>query len=605
MKRYISIASALLVCAAASAQNFNPTVQVTNAYEGKLMDMAKQEVAMAVPDSLLEFDWNFDYSVFDNPYKGAYEFKPYYIDMKPDPSRYDGRNLFVRAGAGYTLHPEALVVWTPTIRGRFGLTVYDEFKGYWGNYHNVTGIATGTADTYLIGPDGKYAGMDMTNKSGIGARYDAPWAVITLDANLGWIRTREKTWDGNNVLSPSATLRVRSNAPSPLSYDASLRYTYTHNEISGPGTPYKVNESNIGTDVTAGYRIADHHSVQLAVNYDHFSFGEQQGICQANLLSVAPSYKFSYGRISAMAGVKFSDTWKNYSLEQSYVNQYMNEKGEIEYPLADYKGRKFYPNVSVSYEAVDDLLVISANVTGGQRYNSYASRIDANHHLPVYCTKLYTRMGTLVQVLPDGANVTFGGLGDATANTVDASLGVSGRYRSVLQYKLNAGYARYYNTPLEGIARVADSFAYTISMSNYHVVYAELNSSWTSDRVDASGRFRVQKSYLEAVSTAVSSPRFVGSADVTYNWNRRIFAGLSAEWLTGRKYAAGYEYSIDHSFSCDIPGWIDLGASLEFKATSKLSVWLKGGNLLNSTVMRNFMYAEKGPWFTAGICLSL
>ena len=36
MRRYIFIASALLVSAALSAQNLNPTVQVTNDYEGKL-----------------------------------------------------------------------------------------------------------------------------------------------------------------------------------------------------------------------------------------------------------------------------------------------------------------------------------------------------------------------------------------------------------------------------------------------------------------------------------------------------------------------------------------------------------------------------------------
>lgn len=605
MKRYIIFASALLVCAAASAQNLNPTVQVTNAYEGRLMEAAKQEVAMAVPDSLLEFDWNFDYSVFDNPYKGAYEFKPYYIDMKPDPSRYDGRNLFVRAGAGYSLHPEALVVWTPAIKGRLGVTVYDDFKGYWGDYHDVTGIATETADTYSIDPAGKYAGMDMTNKFGVGARYDAPWAVITLDAGLGWLKTQEKSWEGNNVLSPSATLRVRSNSPSRLSYDAAVKYDFTHNNLVGASGPHKVSETGIGADVVAGYSIADHHSVQLAAGYDHFIFSEPQGVCHANLLNVTPSYKFSYGRISASAGVRFSNVWKNYSIDQAYVGRYLDGNGEIKYPLADYKGRKFYPVFNVSYEAVDDLLVLSANLSGGQRYNSYASSVDANHHLPLLYSQLYTQMGTVIKVAPDGASVTVGGMGDATANTIDAGIGASGRYRSHLQYRLNAGYARYYNAPLEGIALVGDSFAYTISMSNYHVIYAELNSSWTSDRLDASGRFRVQKSYLDAVSTAISLPRFTGSADVTYNWNRRIFAGLSAEWMTGREYTAEYQFGIDPSFSCDIPGWIDLGVNLEFKATNKLSVWLKGGNLLNSTVMRNFMFAEKGPWFTAGICLNI
>ena len=72
MRRYIFLAAALLAGAAASAQNLNPTVQVTNDYETKPMEVEKNSVRMAVPDSLLKFDWNFNYSVFDNPYRGAY-----------------------------------------------------------------------------------------------------------------------------------------------------------------------------------------------------------------------------------------------------------------------------------------------------------------------------------------------------------------------------------------------------------------------------------------------------------------------------------------------------------------------------------------------------
>ena len=99
-RRYLYSAAALLLCAAASAQNLNPTVQVTNAYEGRALDVEKQNVAMAVPDSLLKFDWDFGYSVFDNPYKGAYEFSPYLIEMRPDPTVYAGKKFYLRAGAG-------------------------------------------------------------------------------------------------------------------------------------------------------------------------------------------------------------------------------------------------------------------------------------------------------------------------------------------------------------------------------------------------------------------------------------------------------------------------------------------------------------------------
>ena len=52
---------------AASAQNLDPTVEVNRSYEGKLIEVNKPMLEMAVPDSVLRFDLEFDYEVFDNP----------------------------------------------------------------------------------------------------------------------------------------------------------------------------------------------------------------------------------------------------------------------------------------------------------------------------------------------------------------------------------------------------------------------------------------------------------------------------------------------------------------------------------------------------------
>ena len=56
----------------ASAQNLDPVVEVNRAYEGKLMEVHKPVLDMAVPDSIMRFDLDFDYSVFESPYKGSY-----------------------------------------------------------------------------------------------------------------------------------------------------------------------------------------------------------------------------------------------------------------------------------------------------------------------------------------------------------------------------------------------------------------------------------------------------------------------------------------------------------------------------------------------------
>ena len=82
-KIYLTLAAAgsVLACVSAGAQNLNPTVSVTKAYEGSLMEVHKPAQEMFVPDSLKRFDLDFDYSVFENPYKGSYDFSPYLLEM--------------------------------------------------------------------------------------------------------------------------------------------------------------------------------------------------------------------------------------------------------------------------------------------------------------------------------------------------------------------------------------------------------------------------------------------------------------------------------------------------------------------------------------------
>ena len=78
------ILAGLCIAAGLQAQNLDPTVEVSRAYEGKLIEVRKPAIEMSVPDTLYKFDLGFDYSVFENPYRGSYEFNPYMMDMRPE-----------------------------------------------------------------------------------------------------------------------------------------------------------------------------------------------------------------------------------------------------------------------------------------------------------------------------------------------------------------------------------------------------------------------------------------------------------------------------------------------------------------------------------------
>ena len=94
MKKLLSISVFVALAVSAAAQGVNSTVSVTNDYRSHAADVNKQTMEMLVPDSLLHFDYKFDYSVFESPYKGAYEFSPYSIKVTPEASGYNARKLY-------------------------------------------------------------------------------------------------------------------------------------------------------------------------------------------------------------------------------------------------------------------------------------------------------------------------------------------------------------------------------------------------------------------------------------------------------------------------------------------------------------------------------
>ena len=155
MKKIAVILALAAVAAAAQAQNLNPTVEVTNIYEGSVTRADKPDAPVTVPDSVTVFNLDFDYSTFERPYMGAYDFSPYLIALKPSPSATNPGQLYVSAGAGYHLRPEADIVWTPCRKGDFHPGVYASLRSFFGPYHNIkntTGALTRTAISTALTP---------------------------------------------------------------------------------------------------------------------------------------------------------------------------------------------------------------------------------------------------------------------------------------------------------------------------------------------------------------------------------------------------------------------------------------------------------------------
>lgn len=603
MRRYIAIASALTLTLSAAAQNLNPTVQVTNAYDGKLMDISKKEIAMNVPDSLLSFDWNFNYSVFDNPYKGAYEFNPYVIEMRPDPAVYDGTRLYLRAGAGYSLHPEALIVWNPNLKGRFGISVYNDFRGYFGNY---TDVLAGKVEpnVFQLAKGDAVRASEMSDRLGAVLRYELTKAILSFDTGLDFIRsTAADTASCTNsplLVSHKAflnknILRARSIDPhSTFKYDLSAHFDILSDTYLPLAAMAEtgIKETAFGGELLFDYSLTDEYSLRLDTDLDWYRPSPAR-MPRATLAELVPTFNISLERFHFEAGMRFSKLWRSDSAEPT---------ADMDNPESarSYHKRLLFPHLKLDYELVDDALVFFAGLTGGRKYNSYAGYLSEDHRFAGFSSDLFMT-----------------GLSDASVNSFDASIGLSGRIGHRLQYKLDGGFARMFNAPMQGLgsADFLNPFSFWYDMADYDLLYGDISASWLSDRLEVSTDMRLQKAEFHTLGYPASLPAFSGTGLIRYNWNKRVYAAVSAEWATKRHIDGliadfGPEALHSQDFAAGsaeyhIPGWVDLGVSLEYKTGSRLSVWAKGGNLLNQMVLRDLVVAERGPYFSVGISVTL
>ena len=583
-KRYILICAAVLGTAwGAGAQNLNPTVEVTNQYEGKVMEVAKPVIDMAVPDSLLRFDLEFDYSVFDTPYKGAYTFNPYLMDARPQPDAYRGRKFYLKLGAGYPLHPVVDLVYSPELTGPFHLNVYANHYSYIGKYKVRLG-------------DWKrdFTGYDMKTRAGVDGRYDYEGGAITFDAGYLGIHTKETDMpmtgldgkEGLNALSVKARVRSLRTDEEFFHYDAALSFL---GGAQASSLRDRLNINSFNFDATLGPVLNDKASILFDV---HMDMNGYNGLfnSQTGSMYVTPKYVWYYDRWRISAGVRLSKTFHS-------------EEPWMEKELGARKSATLYPDVQIGYEAIADRLNLYALTAGGDHAPSYFELKESNHFFdPTFGHNVYP-------------------MTDNTVNRFRIKLGLQGNIAAKFRYDIGAGYAFVRNGMLDALCHLSwthlswtpESSGETewawlpaVSYADYNLFFAEGNFTYDARPVTVSGAFRYGKPDIRDFSFGFP-PASTGMLQVSYNWRDRIRAGITADGALKRAgKAPTASYGTDGSvLDVTIPAFVNLGLQGEFALTRQLSVWLQAGNLLNQNIQRHPLYPESGIRILGGVIFTL
>lgn len=570
--KFTAIALAALFAALNSsyAQDLDPTVVVNKAYESKLVQVHKPSFEMEVPDSVTRFDLDFDYLVFEQPYKGADGFTPYVLNMKPATTVAALSDLYINAGAGYTLHPTVDVVWSP-LHGRvFKIDVYAHHRSYVGNYRSFRPVES-AGQVHKIGSwresggdRAHWAGYDMKSVAGVDGRYETASLSAGFDVSYYGLASKDlnkkRMYDALDVKLGVAS---KPKHGSYFKYDVAAAYRFAEDKLDYLyyADDY-LGEHVFDVDATLGRVINGGHQVLVDVDADVAMYG-QSVLWQA---SVTPHYVYRKGAWGVDAGVKVST-----------------------------KGQIVYPDVKASYAVIPDAMRLYARIGGGNKLNTYASLLERNHHVD-------TRFGMAEK-----------GLMNITVERFSAALGVEGRIGSVFSYDLHTGYANYASDVLDAVilstspASGEEQYLPAVGYASYQKYFASAHWLLLSDDIRFDGKVEYTYAWdLDGFGGLFLPAAVTGDVSFEYNWSKRIFAGVDCGFSTGRHGdvwvkipgGPGLEEAV-------IPWYADLGVNFEYAINRSVSLWARGGNLLNMTIQRNPLFAEKGVSLTVGICLNL
>lgn len=589
MRKIYLVSAAMLMTAAVSfGQNFNPTVEVTNTYQGNASEVHKPLLGMNVPDSLLRFDLDFDYEVFEKPYQGAYSFKPYMLNMRPAKDAWRGRQLYLKAGAGYTLHPQFEFVFSPEQSGPFQMSVYASHKSYFGNYHEIKPeLQDGLYRMKKSG--GKFGGYDALTSAGFDGRYNWDRTILSFGIGYYGLAAKDSVMSRSyNAFDFNARVRSNNDSESYFLYDIGLR-----GRVANDGLDYKSfsfpdgvtvdkqNENWVLLDGLIGPVVNNSRSILVGFEAESASYSR---FYDGNIGRVAliPSYRFKSGRWNLNLGVKLEFMFRNDADTLSFGK------------MGGGKGQIVYPDAHISF-AVGGNVALYADATGGSRLNTYSSQISENHHLnPSFLVApVYELITPLV---------------DNTVEKVNARIGVRGSAASSFQFDVNGGVGLYGNALMEsGLFTAGGDLVPALAYSDYNLIYANALVGLRTGRVkiDADFRYRgVSFPDNDALNLGFTLPKYSGGVRASYDISSRLYAGINVEaasWRDGKCASVASEDILD----VRVPGYVDLGVNCGYKFNRKWTLWLESGNLLCQTIQRTPFYAEKGPWFTAGISLNL
>ena len=234
-----------------------------------------------------------------------------------------------------------------------------------------------------------------------------------------------------------------------------------------------------------------------------------------------------------------------------------------------------YPDVEFTADLMDKVLQLYASVKGGQFVQSYTDLKLENH---------WFNSSYVAKIKP-------------TFERINASLGLRGSAFKYMQYDVHGGWASYSDAPMHTLT----SSVYNppvldcgITYADYNALYADADIHWKSPRLAIDLNIGFKHTNVDLNDNYLDLPLLAGAVSAMYNWNSRIFAGITCKGHT-----------VQDALTWNVPGFADLALTGEYKFNRRFGVWANLGNLLCQKIAYSPLHVQKGIYFTGGITLDL
>ena len=530
-------------------QKIDPTLEVTREFDGAMLNIHKSALNTEIADSLKDFRIDFNYTIFDKPYKDLYEFTPIASAQIYRPESEREPVFCLEGGVSFPFTPEAGLWFRPNLKKGNLLNVGLDYTGFWGD---LPVAEFSQAENKII--KGQKSDADYT-RFRAAADYAKYWKHDILQAGVNYGNGsgsyRNSLSHTFNTAGVAAKIRSMKENVRRINYDIEFNWQYTDDSRSFDALSLK--ENLITAKVEVGPNFGRYNRFTVLLNSENVLYSGIQEY-KYGIFEIMPQYRFEKGRFFLKAGIRLSGKYKSKDDTDKYHN-----------PL--------FINAKVSFELVRKHLWIYGEIDGKNLINNYSHMLGRNFWIEQEADLKATSLPFAVQA------------------------GIKGSAASRFTYDIFAKYSTVDGLPQ--FVNMNNTNQLSIIYSDCDIFTFGVQTGFVSKRFTGSAKLS-HSLFSDAGNQPSNHYGYAPTKldfNAEYNCRERIYIGMSLKF---RSKADIYDARYGNR-ELKAPSYTNLGVKIKYVFNRNFALFVQGSNLLDQTIMQCPVYIEKGISAGAGI----